>query len=127
EVTRMIQLATSWSNSLWKHLVTEGDFRKRCLTTSAKQFVCVLARTSELANRWPVGIKVFDKKHLCMTSRATTSASLAAGIAIKLRGTSAHHWNLEVEVVHPAQVKGTRNHFWNLVSRADCPFFTVTA
>jgi hypothetical protein len=58
----MIQLATSWSNSLWKHLVTEGDFRKRCLTTSAKQFVCVLACTSELANRWPAGIKVFDKK-----------------------------------------------------------------
>ena len=62
EVTRMIQLATSWSNSLWKHLVTEGDFRKRCLTKSAKQFVCVLACTSELANRWPAGIKVFDKK-----------------------------------------------------------------
>ncbi|MFM6390883.1 MAG: hypothetical protein ACKPFH_00080, partial [Dolichospermum sp.] len=40
EVTRMIQLATSWSNSLWKHLVTEGDFRKRCLTESAKQCVC---------------------------------------------------------------------------------------
>jgi hypothetical protein len=58
----MIQLATSWSNSLWKHLVTEGDFRKRCLTKSAKQFVCVLACTSELANRWPAGIKVFDKK-----------------------------------------------------------------
>ncbi|MFM7986688.1 MAG: hypothetical protein ACKPKO_45975, partial [Candidatus Fonsibacter sp.] len=52
---------------------------------------------------------------------ATTSASLAAGSAIKLRGTSANHWNLEVEVVHPAQVHGTGNHFWNLVSRAACP------
>ncbi|MFM7981168.1 MAG: hypothetical protein ACKPKO_17810, partial [Candidatus Fonsibacter sp.] len=41
----------------WSQKATSGN-----LTTSAQQFVCVLACTSELANRWPAGIKVFDKK-----------------------------------------------------------------
>lgn len=64
EVTRMILAATSWSNSLWKHLVKDGEFDERCMS-GAKKFVVALACTSEAGcpqRRWPAGIKVFDKK-----------------------------------------------------------------
>ncbi|MFM7986092.1 MAG: hypothetical protein ACKPKO_42940, partial [Candidatus Fonsibacter sp.] len=72
----------------------------------------------ELANRWPAGIKVFDKKSFL---HAITRYDLSKSGGGQRHQITRDHWNLEVEVVHPAQVQGNRNHFWNLVSRAACP------
>lgn len=66
EITRMVQTARTWPDSLWTCLLTEDQFRARCLEKAARKWIVALACASEaskgLGRRWPVGVRVFHKK-----------------------------------------------------------------